>query len=286
MKPHRQRNGNRAFTLIELIISVVIFSITLSATVMFFSGAIQSFLPQRTAAGTSILPAYSELQNAIYIQVRLYEDLMDAASVFVLGGSEEGAINLPTLVANNIAFDGGTPPALSATVATTFPHLITTPAQFRAALNADGLNNTEGHPQDFTLFILGDPDAGFSRGEFISVTTVRRDDESEDGFSIYTVEYWRNDGNDQMILENSYSYALRTAIVDNYNSPVGAHHYWLRQSLSWNIHEHFAVQMVFPDPTAYPYDVTMERPEGEGGDQVVPETTFSRLRLTIETQRG
>jgi prepilin-type N-terminal cleavage/methylation domain-containing protein len=285
MKLPRQHRSNRAFTLIELLISVVVFSITLSATVMFFSGAIQSFLPQKTAAGTSILPAYSELTNAIQIQVRLYEDLTDAASVFVLGGSEEASINAPVLVDNNIAFSGDTPPGLSAAVAGTAPHLVTSPTQFRAALNLDGLGDTQGHPHDFTLFILGDPNSGYNRGEFISVTTVRRDDSTEPDFSTYEVQYWRNNGSNEMVLEHSYKYALRTAIVDNFNSPVGATHYWLRQNMPWSIHEHFAVQMVFPDPTAYPYDVTMEAPEG-GGDDIVPQTTFSRLRLTVETQRG
>jgi hypothetical protein len=120
-----------------------------------------------------------------------------------------------------------------------------------------------GSAEDFSIFVI----SGTSNVPI--VIHSRRSDSG--GMTTYTVRTYLSG---TLAEELSYAYSLATSVANDVGVLPGAVHYWLRSDTDWAISDDLGAQVVFPDPTAYPYEVS-------SADSA---KTFSRFVLFLPTR--
>ena len=208
--------------------------------------------------GTPVTPAYKELPAAMQLQAHLQGLIAEAASVFVLGGLNEA---MDGDYVGSVPFGAG--PGLWAGLDID-PAQLNSPLQFRSLI-AGGLYEAlagDELAESFSIFIVS------GKTNVPAVVHVRRQDAGD--YVRYSVNYHEGGTPDPNL---SYGFAMPTNQANAFPIRPGATHYWLRRNAQWGIDEHLGAQVVFPDPTAMPY-------EASTGDV----KAFSRFILFIPTK--
>ncbi len=284
-----------AFTLVELLLTMVIAGIVLGGAAFMFANFALSFGEISDGSGQTVsdvsrveadndpitmAPAYSQLPAAMQLQIVLAEALQWADAVFVLGGDNESGTGpgtypatLPSSTANeDYNWLAGVRPALAQA-----------PNQFRNVLQNNGRWGDGFDPEgdgareeSFSIYVIGGRDGGVKENVTL-VVHCRREDVG--GLTTYSVDAFRP-GSANADPNISYRFSMPSARttqgaggISQFRVGVGATHLWLRQDANWGIQEHLGTQVVFPDPTALPYDI------GSADNM----NAFSRFALFIPT---
>jgi len=245
------RECKKAFTLIELLLSVIITGMAISAMVLSFSNYLKGQKTQQITIDSTdypIAPAWSELKAAMELQLNFREDLLNASSVFVLGGEYENGSSIQAAPGMNIL------PTVVSKIASV-SQLSSYPGSFMNSAKQfrDLLDNSKPfivcNDQDFTVFMLGHPEQE-SKTTVLSIAVVRS--WLSDEYRIYEVKYYRNTSGSSMALSDNYSYAIEETVQQDFEVQVGAEHVWGHEDSTWAITEEMGCKVVFPDPTALP----------------------------------
>lgn len=266
LSTRRQTRGYAGFTLIELLLSMVVGAIVLGGAVFIFANMAQAFGEREDGVGNTLAPAYSQLPAAMQLQAVLAEALQHADAAYVLGGANEvgipaGADVYPTTLPTSINVVGA--------LANAHPATLTSARSFRAAIAGTWgagttlTAGTDAQRQSFSIYV-------FENKNTMSLTIhCRRADSG--ALVTYTVDtYLLGDVAPNPGL--SYRFSMTNGQAARYGVDVGATHMWLRQDGEWAIDNDLGAQVVFPDPTALPYEVT-------NGTVA----TYSRLAMFVPT---
>jgi prepilin-type N-terminal cleavage/methylation domain-containing protein len=245
------RECRKAFTLIELLLTLIITGMAISAVALSFSNYLKDQKTQQiTIASTTypIAPAWSQLKAAMELHLDFREDLLGVSSIFVLGGEYENGSSVQAAPGMNIL------PTVVPSI-TTVSQLDSTPGSFMnsATQFRDLLDNSKAfvtcNDQDFTVFMLGHP-LQDNKTTVLSIAVVRSF--LSDGYRVYDVKYYRNTSGSAMTLSDSYSFAIEESMQQDFELRVGAKHVWGHENSTWAITEEMGCKVVFPDPTALP----------------------------------
>jgi prepilin-type N-terminal cleavage/methylation domain-containing protein len=272
-----RRNG---FTLIEMLLSTVLGGMIIASVTFLFANLSMAFTEIRSTQTFAwecephenthipLSPAYSQLPKAIQLQAALMEAMESdgtnpaAGCIFVLGGVDETGVgdgfetDLPSVEWPAGAVNLDTAGALD----------LTSPAGFAGVCNiarAEDLSDDEAH-DSFSIYVVR------NRSNLDMVVHCRRAD--ADGNTTYTVTTMQ--GGD-VISQLSYAFCVSTEMANSATVRPGAIHYWLRDVPAWRIADHVGTQVIFPDPTAMPYQVDSDDATARA---------FSRLVIFLPTK--
>ncbi|MBN1403112.1 MAG: hypothetical protein JW942_01420 [Opitutales bacterium] len=273
----RRRHG---FTYIELILASMLGAMVIGSAAFMFASLAGAFDERPTGEVVSwstdpvrrlnFAPAYSQLSYAVQLQNTLMEALEashvgptnDGAScVFVLGGRNLHGVGADATDIPSHLTAPSTLPWLTAM----HPSRMNSSAQFYDKLKELGTAMSTANIEDFSVYVVS------GSNKVPLVIHSRRRDVADGGYAIYTVTAFVNGVLNQDL---SYEFALETAVADAAEVKPGAIHYWLRQDAAWGLSDCVGAQVVFPDPTAYPY-------EAASGDSA---NTYSRFVMFLPTK--
>lgn len=247
--------SEKAFTLIEIILSVAISAVLLTGVIsLLFVFGHQSLpiSPTHTSAlGQNTfhtVPSSRSFNAATRLMDRFQAHVSDAAAVFVLGGYREQAVDDPMAGANAPIALGYVFPAVGGLAAGEVDisalSIPQTAIDFRAVLNARSGAQFEPSwdASDFSVVTLN------GLRTVSSVTQVRRFVAGD--YACYEVlldtdlAAARQEGVNRFV----YRMSLPLGEDTNWQLPVGARHYWFRHDPDWSRREEGPALVVFPDP--------------------------------------
>jgi hypothetical protein len=266
-----------------LLLSTVLGAMVMGSVVFLFANMAGSFDERETGTNfawadngglvhrITIAPSYSQLPNAIQLQNVLMEAMQSdgvnpsASCVYVLGGTNEQGPGSDALTLPNAA--AAPPVVLGNWFSDANPSLFTSASQFKAGLTASVAMTPIVSPEDFSIFVI----KGVSNVDL--VIHCRRTDVGVGAAAMatYTVRCYINGA---LNPDLSYAFSISAADADAATVRPGAVHYWLRQDNDWSLNDDLGAQVVFPDPTAVPYQVA-------SGDVA---RAFSRFVLFLPTK--
>jgi prepilin-type N-terminal cleavage/methylation domain-containing protein len=252
-KTARQGEKTHGFTLVELLLSMVLGAILMSTVAFIFANMASSFAEQPTTSKLlsdygdwigdrpiPMAPAYSQLSQAFNLQSQIISELQTSVDA---SGNHQFAHSIYVVTDE----DGNLPQSGDADYSTTSlswyaaksPAEVASSEQFQSLYTATD-NATEG----YSIY--------FVRGESTVDLIVHVRKYTVDTITIYVVKTFVNGTFDETL---SYAYGIKTA--DEANSPVvpSAERLTLRKDADWLIYDEIGTRVIFPDPTALPYQI-------------------------------